>query len=361
MSTRTYPTSPAEVTPEWLTGALRAAGAITDANVTSVSTTPVGEGIGMLGVLCRIAIEYDREEDGAPQSLVAKFATPVEGNRAVAMAYHMYEREVGFYQEVLPQIDASAPRCYAAEVEPVSGDCIVLLEDLSHLTTGDQVAGCDAETAKQIMDAFIPLHAKYWGHPEDMTVETVPHIDGETQSAGISAGCAAGWDPCMEMFGHVVPDEIKAAKDQFLASVPEIHKMVGRRAQTIIHGDVRLDNLMFGDDEIVLLDWALSVSTGLQDVAYLLSQNVQLDERKAHEAELLEHYRTRLAEYGINYPAEQILEDYKVGVLYTFCYAIVIGGTLDPANARGAAFMEQMVERSAATMIDHDILSLLPA
>jgi thiamine kinase-like enzyme len=165
----------------------------------------------------------------------------------------------------------------------------------------------------------------------------------------------------MEMFGHVVPDEIKAAKDRFLASVPEIHKMVGRRAQTIIHGDVRLDNLMFGDDEIVLLDWALSVSTGLQDVAYLLSQNVQLDERKAHEAELLEHYRTRLAEYGIDYSAEQILEDYKVGVLYTFCYAIVIGGTLDPANARGAAFMEQMVERSAATMIDHDILSLLPA
>ena len=164
----------------------------------------------------------------------------------------------------------------------------------------------------------------------------------------------------MALFGHVVPEEIKSAKDRFLPAVPEIHKMVGRRTQTIVHGDVRLDNLMFGDDQIVLLDWALSVSTGLQDVAYLLSQNVQLDERRAHEAELLEHYRTKLAEYGVDYPADKILEDYKVGVLYTFCYAIVIGGTLDPANERGAAFMEQMVERSAATMMDHDILGLLP-
>ena len=63
----------------------------------------------------------------------------------------------------------------------------------------------------------------------------------------------------------------------------------------------------------------------------------------------------------MDYPADKILEDYKVGVLYTFCYAIVIAGTLDPANERGAAFMEQMVERSAATMMDHDILGLLPA
>ena len=114
------------------------------------------------------------------------------GNRAVAMAYRMYEREVGFYREISPTIDASAPRCFAAEVEPVSGDCVLLLEDLSAMQTGDQVAGCSAETAKQIIDAVVPLHAKYWGHPEDLRVDSVPRIDGDAQSAGITAGCQAG-------------------------------------------------------------------------------------------------------------------------------------------------------------------------
>ena len=124
---------------------------------------------------------------------------------------------------------------------------------------------------------------------------------------------------------------------------------------------MRLDNLMFDADKIVLLDWALSISTGLQDVAYLLSQNVTTEERRAHETELLEHYQRRLAEHGVDYPMDKIREDYRVGVLYMFCYAVVIAGTLDPANERGASFMGQLVGRASATMMDHDILSLLPA
>ena len=361
MTARSYPTHPSELTPEWLTERLRETGAIRDSRVIGLSTTPVGEGIGMLGILARVALEYDKPENGAPSSLVGKFASPVPGNRAVAMAYRMYEREVGFYREIAPTIDVAAPRCYAAEVEPDSGDCVLLLEDLSQMRTGDQVAGCTAETAKQIIDAVVPLHAKYWGHPEDLAVKSVPRIDGEAQIAGITAGCEAGWDPCMAVFGDVVADEIKAARDTFLAAVPEIHRMIGRRVQTIIHGDVRLDNLMFDESKIVLLDWALSISTGLQDVAYLLSQNVTTDERRAHETELLEHYQRRLAERGIDHPLDKCWDDYRVGVLYMFCYAVVIAGTLDPANARGAAFMEKLVERSSTTMMDHDILALVPA
>ena len=105
---RHYPTHPSELTAEWLTERLRENGVRT-ARVTGFSTTPVGEGIGMLGMLVRVLLEYDQHETGAPKSLVAKFATPIEGNRAVAMAYHLYEREVGFYKEIAPTIDASAP------------------------------------------------------------------------------------------------------------------------------------------------------------------------------------------------------------------------------------------------------------
>ena len=276
MSTRPYPTSPSELTAEWLTDRLRSAGAIDRARVTGFSTTPVGEGIGMLGILVRVALEYDRQDAGAPASLVAKFATSVESNRAVAMAYRMYEREVSFYREIAPSIDVAAPKCYAAEADPESGDCVLLLDDLSGMRTGDQVAGCSADTAKLIIDAVVPLHAKYWGHPELLTVESVQRIAGEVQSAGITAGCEAGWAPCMTNFGHVVADEIKASRDRFLPAVPEIHRMIGRRVQTIIHGDVRLDNVMFDEEHIILLDWALAVSTGLQDVAYLISQNVTI-------------------------------------------------------------------------------------
>ena len=97
-------------------------------------------------------------------------------------------------------------------------------------------------------------------------------------------------------------------------------------------------------------------------MAYLISQNVQLEQRRAHEAELIEHYHSRLVELGVqDYSLEQCWHDYKVGVLYLFSYAVVIAGTLDPSNARGAAFMEQLVARSSATVMDHDLLAMLPS
>jgi len=364
--TRHYPTHPAELTSEWLTAQLRAAGELKTATVTDFSTVPVGEGIGMLGILVRVVPTYDRSEPGAPRSLIAKFATPVEGNRAVAMAFHLYEREVLFYRSIAPTVKARAPRCFGCEIDPSSGDSFLLLEDLGAYRTGDQVVGCSAAEAIGIIDAFVPLHASFWGRTDDALLGGVPHIDGETQIAGISAGCAAGWDPCVDRFGHVMAAEIKAARDRFVASVPELHRMMGRRVQTLIHGDVRLDNVMLGTSPdqhpVVLLDWSLTISTGLHDLAYLLSQNVTINERRAHEAELVEYYYRRLTELGVTgYSLEQCWADYRVAVLYLFCYAVVIGGTLDPSNERGSQFMAQLIDRASNAVIDHDLLSLLPS
>jgi hypothetical protein len=360
-----FPVHPSELTPAWLTGQLRDAGAITTSSVTGLTTSPVGEGIGMLGILVRAVLEYDDPERGAPASLVAKFATPIVGNRAVAMDYLLYEREVRFYKQLASTAKAASPRCFGAEIDTATGDFVLLLEDLSGYRVGDQVIGCSAEEAKQIIDAVVPLHVAYWGKTDLAELDIAPQISGKQQSDGITGGCQVGWDPAMELFGDVIAPEIKAARDRFLAAVPELHLMMGQRTQTLVHCDVRLDNLMFGVEpdhhRVLLLDWSIAKSTGLQDLAYLTSQNVTIAERRAHESELVEHYQRRLVELGVTTQSiEQTWADYKVAMLYLFCFAIVIGGTLDPSNDRGRAFMRSLLERSSAALMDHDLLSLLP-
>jgi hypothetical protein len=366
MAAQLYPTSPAELTPVWLTETLRACGCLTgDARVTGISTEPVGEGVGMLGVLVRAELDYEGDADGAPRSLIAKFPTQVAANRAVAMTFHLYEREIGFYLDIEPQVDVSAPRCYGAEIDPVTGDAVLLLEDLRGYTTGDQVTGCSAAEAMTILDAVVGLHARFWDRTHDPVLASVPSVDDPFQYEGIAGGVAAGWDPCMTQFGDVVPKEIMLIRDQLIAAVPELHRMMARRRQTVIHGDVRLDNMMFGCQaghrDVVLLDWTLIRTSGLHDVAYLVSQNVRIDERRAHEERILEHYHGRLAELGVlDYSLEQCWDDYRLAVLHLFAYAIVIAGTLDPSNERGAAFMRELVARASTTVMDHDLLSLLP-
>ncbi|MEO8264937.1 MAG: oxidoreductase family protein [Ilumatobacteraceae bacterium] len=301
MTTTDYPTHPSELTTEWLTATLEAAGVLHGVHVTRLSTSPVGKGIGMLGILARVAITYDRPAAEAPQTVIAKFPSAVPGNREIGMTYRLYEREVNFYTRVSAEIDGlAAPR------------------------TGDQVAGCSAAEAMMILDAVIPLHASYWQRIDHPLLEGVTKVDDPPQIAG-----------------------------------------VGSLVQTVIHGDLRLDNMMFGNTPdvrpVVLLDWTLTKTSGLHDVAYLVTQNVDLAERRAHEPEIIEHYHRGLLDHGVEgYSLEQCWADYRLVVLHLFAYAVLIAGTLDPSNDRGAAFMRQMLQRSSAAVMDHELLALIP-
>ena len=67
------PAGPQELTPQWLTHALRQTGAIEGATVRSFDAETIAEGVGLIGQLARVKLHYDGPEAGAPASLIAKF------------------------------------------------------------------------------------------------------------------------------------------------------------------------------------------------------------------------------------------------------------------------------------------------
>jgi hypothetical protein len=359
-----YPADPDALTAEWLTERLRAAGVLgPDGRVVSIAMAPLGEGVGFMGRLARVSLTYDGEAPGAPRSLVAKFAAAPGEHRQIAMSFRLYEREVRFYQEVAPALPgAVAPGCFAAELDRASGDSVLLLEDLCDYRMGDQLEGCSEREAELVIDALAPMHARYWG---GQGLAWAPRIDGPIQIEGATAGCQAGWDPCAARFGRAIAPEILERRDQFLAAVPVLHQWMARPTQTLIHGDIRLDNLMFGAGPglrpVVALDWIVTFSAGAQDLAYLLSQNLTTLERRRGERRLIARYQARLAELGVaDYTPEQAWADYQLAILFVFNYAVLIAGTLDPANARGARMMERLVSRASAAVMDHGLIARLP-
>src|SRR5438477_10985705 len=139
MGAVSYPTAPMQVTSEWLTRALRESGAIGGASVTSHRAKVIGEGVGFMGQLAHISLDYDRGEPDAPRSLIAKFPAAAQENRDLAMYFHFYEREVGFYQHIGGKMALRTPRCYFNAFDPSTGDFVLLLEDLAPAVVGDQV------------------------------------------------------------------------------------------------------------------------------------------------------------------------------------------------------------------------------
>jgi hypothetical protein len=365
-TTDAFPKQPHELTPEWLTTCLRRAGQLGPSHtVSNFTSTPIGEGIGMLGVIARLGLAYEGEQ-GPLDSVVAKFATPNEANRAVAMVFRMYEREVRFFNDLANRVGGGIPACFGAEIDLETGDFVLVLEDLAGYRQGDQAAGCGVEDAIACIDVMARLHGAWWDagtHPE---LGWVPTVDGELHAGGMVPAATGGWEAFLANFGHLVPQTVVDAGPRYLAGMPDLHRRMGLGAQTLAHGDFRLDNVLFGaapgHHPVALVDWqGIIVSKGIHDLAYLLSQNLVTEDRRAHERDLVARYHAKLGEEGVTgYSREDCWEDYRLACLWLFEYAIVIGGTLDPANERGSAFMTGLIERSVATIMDLELLDLLP-
>ena len=70
----------------------------------------------------------------------------------------------------------------------------------------------------------------------------------------------------------------------------------------LVHGDYRLDNLMFPDahdgvgDGVSTVDWqTLAIGPPGRDLAYFLATSLFVDDRRAHERALLQEYVDELA------------------------------------------------------------------
>ena len=360
-----YPLRPNDITNEWLEAALKHGGHLpAGGSITGMARKPVGEGVGMLGLIEVITPTYSGDANGAPKSVVVKYPTENEGNLVVATTFNVYQREVLFCQRVAPQAGMRVPKVYFSAFRGETS-FVIVMEDLSEYTMGDQVEGCSIARAEVAMKELAKLHASFWEKVDVPKYEFLPYHFPGIHAEAMLGGARAGWDNMVSIFGDLICDELKVNKDRFLDTVPKMQQWLVQHPYTLIHGDFRMDNLMFGTkadhSPLAVIDFQGALRCkGIQDVAYLLSHNMDPAECRANERRLVEMWHAGLVANGVTgYSADQAWDDYKRAVLYLWVYVVVIAGTLDPSNERGKAFMGAMVNRSSRAVADLGLLTLL--
>ena len=329
------PAGPAALTNEWLSDAL-------GAGVCGFTVEALGEGAGLIGLVCSVALQYEQGESG-PARVIAKFPSPIPENRAVGESHLMYLREVRFYQELADEVSARTPACYYAELDDESSDFVLLLEDLSAARPGDQTQGCDATEAETAIGQMAALHATWWGRTDDPELDWIPLQASPNQREVISQGFEAGWPRFMSAFGDLLPAGMADRFERVGDAVGDLQQHICREPLAVIHGDFRLDNMFFGSSadqpQICLFDWqTICKSSGTQDLAYFLTQSLRTPDRRSHEHRLVRRYWDELKEKGVaGYPFERCWDDYRSSALYCFAFAVVIAGSLDLTNPRGSA------------------------
>jgi hypothetical protein len=362
-----FPVRPEQLTVEWLEGLIRAGGELAAGErLVSFEVKPVGEVIGVLGEVVRVFLTYGKPGAG-PATLVIKFAHKNAENRQIANNTKMYEREVLFFNEVAKEVAMPMTKCYFAQMDPATGGNAVVIEDLVGYDVGDQVRGVTSEQVKMVIDAIAPLHARFY----DNWRENFGHmmtIDSEEYIEGFTPGFFGTWEQAIKNFPECFPRELLDAMPRYVASLKRVMKDMGKRKMTFIHGDVKMDNAMFGGGKsgllpVIMIDWQnMMISNPLQDLAWLAASSLKVDVRRAIEDEYLEYYRAKMAENGVTgYTIEQIRDDYDVGLLFIMNFNILIAGAFVPSSERDRQMAIAGLERAIAAVLDRGLLARLPA
>ena len=349
------PGSMANVSAEWVEEC------IGRGKLNNINLVPMGEGVGMMSSMSIIELEWEGSTN-LPSSLVLKLAAENETNRTVSQQFNLYLKEVSYYKDLAPRTTARSPRIYASEIDE-EHNFFLLMEDVSSYRMGSQVEGATVEECELCIDFLINLHASFWNQLNG--ISWLPNMSGSDNAKNMALGCEAGWPQLQEIFGNFVPDNIEAERERYLEAVPRLQTQLDQHPTTLIHGDFRMDNMLFGQapehDSLLVVDFQGPLKgNGIHDVAYLLSHSAKTEVRREHERNLIERYSSGLINAGVkDYSFEKAWNDYRIGVLYSWTVAVVIAGTMDPANDRGFAWMSKMVDRNGTAINDLDCLSLL--
>ena len=329
------PSSPRELPPQWITDAMRAAGALPTGRVVDLEVTSLtGGGTGFTGDTVRVHLSAEGG-DRVPESVIAKFPTSDRQTRGMLEQFDAYAREIRFYRQFAHRMPCRLATFLGAEFDekgarrtgPVLSRLIdalpdrvqlaitadvtkfmratdrryaLLLEDLgADSVVYDMTAPPDPGQIAGALAVLAEVHAAFWGdrsiagdpvfRPILTTTPGLYQTVGRKRCLAMARSRWADW-----LTAHHVA-QIRDALDRFPADVALVNQPI-----TLIHGDPRSDNILYcSGGQVVLIDWALvGHANPAFDVGYLLSSSLVAD-RVGERAGLVDGYLAALAGHGI--------------------------------------------------------------
>jgi hypothetical protein len=348
---------------EWLTGALRAGGVLRDARVRELQATLIGEGAGLTGQLARLEVAYDESSPELPSTLIIKGPTLSADLRAFFFMAGIYAVEAGFYRDLASRTPLRTPRCYFSEIDPAGGRFILLLEDLAPARPGDQLKGASLDEAELAVTNLARLHAAFWG---DSGLTSLPWLrahDHAERLGFLQGAFPATYKLALAKAEGLAGRALREVCDMLLPNIGGLAKIGNGQPPTLLHGDFRLDNLMFGRGPagFAAVDWQLTTrGPGPSDLAYFLTGSLRPADRRAWESRLMRLYCDELAAAGVSLAIEECERQIRAAFLLQMANQLILTSGADPeGGGRIVEVGRVILERMSAYCEDRDFSDLL--
>ena len=351
-------TDPGKISASWINEHLIDVG-YDNPRVEHVSTTPIGT--GQLARTVRLYLSFAQGNTSFPRSIVAKFPSENTTSLKTATAGGLYKNEVGFYQDLKPQVSIRTPECYYAEIDDSGANFVLLLEDLSTATPGDQIAGCNRHVAQAAVLELAGLHAPTWNKPDLRQLNWMRPV--------------ADTDKNLHLFQQHLPGFLNRFKEQLSTEIIKVLEQVAALSSysklfspyseaCLIHRDSRLDNLLIDTStkpvSIYTVDWqTVAPGNPMLDVALFLGGGLLREARSLHEEAIVRKYHHQLSNLGVTgYDWHRCWNDYRLAA-FTGLMTAVNAAMMAERTARGDQLFSTMAHRHARHALDLDSQVLL--
>ncbi|KAI0485479.1 kinase-like domain-containing protein [Xylaria cf. heliscus] len=333
------PSIPDEITPEWLSSIL-------GIEVKSIKRTAELPGTA---TKLFITAKSDNEE----RRLCLKGGFNPAFIQQMPWIVMIYQREVEFFNRIAPMLkEMELPQAYWGGHTKTQG--IVVLEDLAArgCQFGNPVETWPVHRVRAGLEQLAALHAKTWGvRPADY-----PWLTSDYDHALLTL---------MQTYETVVngPDRppVQAYlknQDRVTAILKKHYRSRNPKFQCLLHGDAHLGNTYLDDGAPRFLDWQMiHIGSAFHDVSYYIAGALTVEERRAHEWELVDHYLATLRRLGVRDDIKSTDEDLRNE--YKKSFLAGIGWIMCPYEMQPKDCVHAMAVRYATAIDDHKVLELV--
>ena len=393
------PKRAAELTPEWLTSALRFRKLLADdVSVTAVTHQPIGDGV--MGDISAVTLTYSGETS-APPTLVAKFSPAGKAPLPGILINAVFTAETHFYNDfTVASGGLLRPECYLALHDAKHSGIfkllmggmprfLMLLQDMRpasifskvQLRPTDQIATLnDKDALMGFMAGIARMHARWWGHKKGKPLQWCTHPSkdmGGLILRGFMHGAKTGLPALKECY----PDTYKPLHS-WLPLLKRRHRFIVteclREPLTLTHGDAHIENAFFDKrfepGGLAFIDFGnMMFSPGTSDIAFFMVHSLDVEVRRAHEEDCVKHYHEQLLANGVDgkeYPYERCWHDYRFNMWRALLSVCMMGPgfkkqkrsntgmwappeSITDGDKKQKMIFEELNRRVVAALIDH--------
>lgn len=292
------PTTLDQITPEWLTGALRTRAP--DVTVRDCEIVDV-----IRGTCTKVRLRLDLNEAGRRAGIAETVFLKGGFEEHSRQLVFMMKTEALGYRDLLTDAGLNTPACHFAAYEEDQQQGVVIMEDLARrgAVFGEPMKPRAPDVVARSLSLLADYHARTWGCPEFPAghrlgwVETAPPFSRPGLQPYLEP---ENWRSYVAMPRGAATAARFHDRDWAVDALKRMERMSQDLPNCVIHGDSHLGNTFIEPDGTPgFYDIVPRRAPAMAEVCYHITLTMDVADRPRWERELVGHYLDELKRHGV--------------------------------------------------------------